>query len=135
MRIWSHLLKKSLMENFIFCAVIIFSTVQIRNIFRVLVFVKHQQHILTLREQCPNMEFFLVRFPVCGLNTGKYRPKKTPSLDTFHALFICKLPTNCLSVFDHFKKLTLKALSLNRYFPTFYVDVLFNIPFRGHFNN
>ena len=32
--IWSHLLKKSLMENFIFCAVVIylFSYLQIRNL-------------------------------------------------------------------------------------------------------
>ena len=26
-------------------------------------------------------------FPVFGLNTGKYRPEKTPYLDTFHALY------------------------------------------------
>ena len=25
-------------------------------------------------------------FPVFGLNTGKYRPERTPYLDTFHAV-------------------------------------------------
>ena len=27
-------------------------------------------------------------FPVFGLNIGKYRPEKTPYLDTFHAVFL-----------------------------------------------
>ena len=49
------------------------------------------EKILTLREKCPNTEFFLVRiFPhsdsVFSPNVGKYRPEKTPYLDTFHAL-------------------------------------------------
>ena len=55
---------------------------------------------VTLREKCPNTEFFLVRiFPhsewirkdtnylsVFTLNVGKYGPEKTPFLDTFHAV-------------------------------------------------
>ena len=70
-------------------------------------------------------------YPVFGLNTGKYGPGKTPSLDTFHAVvcvtinplnasptkrsntfkkFVGNLPTNCLSVFDHFAGLGLKGL-------------------------
>ena len=49
----------------------------------------------TMREKCPNTEFFLVRiFPhsdwigtkVFSLNTGKYGPEKTPHLDTFHTV-------------------------------------------------
>ena len=54
--------------------------------------------ILTLREKCPNKEFFLVLiFPhsdwirrdtlyvfVFSPNAGKYRPEKNPYLDTFH---------------------------------------------------
>ena len=55
--------------------------------------------LITLRENCPNMEFFLVRIfshsnwiwrdtkylSVFSPNAGKYRPEKTPYLDTFHA--------------------------------------------------
>ena len=33
--------------------------------------------------------FFGSYFPVFVLNTGKYRPEKTPYLDTFHALKPC----------------------------------------------
>ena len=57
-------------------------------------------HFLTLREKCPNTEFFLARiFPyldrierftpwisVFSRNTGKYGPEKTPYLNTFHAV-------------------------------------------------
>ena len=56
--------------------------------------------IRSLREMCPNTEFFLVRiFPysnwilrdtsylsVFSPNAGKYGPEKTPYLDTFHAV-------------------------------------------------
>ena len=43
----------------------------------------------TLREKCPNMEFFLVCiFPDSGWirspNPAKYRPEKTPYLDTLY---------------------------------------------------
>ena len=55
---------------------------------------------VTLREKYPNMEFFLVRiFPhldwirrnipylsVFSPNAEKYRPEKTPYLDTFQAV-------------------------------------------------
>ena len=48
---------------------------------------------LALREKCPNMEFFLVRIfphsdylPVFSQNVGKYGPRKTFHLDTFHAV-------------------------------------------------
>ena len=41
----------------------------------------------SLREKCPNMEFFSVTyFPVFGLNTGKYGREITPYLETFHAV-------------------------------------------------
>ena len=56
---------------------------------------------ISLRETCPNTEFFLIRiFPhlewvrgdtpylsVFSQNAGKYWPEKTPYLDTFHAVF------------------------------------------------
>ena len=56
--------------------------------------------LFTLRENCPNAEFFSgPYFPAFGLNTKiyslnrrirfkctKYGPEKTPYLDTFHAL-------------------------------------------------
>ena len=37
----------------------------------------------SLREKCPNMEFFLVRI---------FGSEKTPNLDTFHAVFIVNFP-------------------------------------------
>ena len=54
-------------------------------------------YTLSLREKCPDMEFFSgPYFPAFGLNTeylpvfspnaGKYGPEKTPPLDTFHAV-------------------------------------------------
>ena len=56
---------------------------------------------LPLREKCPNTEFFWVRIflhsdwirrdtpylSVFSPNVGKYEPKKTPYLDTFHAVY------------------------------------------------
>ena len=47
----------------------------------------------SLREKCPNTEFFLVRIrrdtylSVFRPNVVKYGPEKTPYLDTFHAVF------------------------------------------------
>ena len=55
---------------------------------------------ITLLEKCPNKEFLLVRIflhldwirrdteylSVFNPNAGKYRPEKTPYLDTFHAV-------------------------------------------------
>ena len=59
-------------------------------------------NIFSLRQKCPSKEFFLVRifphsdwirkdteygvFP--GPNAGKYRPEKTPYLDTFHTVSV-----------------------------------------------
>ena len=55
----------------------------------------------SLREKCPNAEFFLVRifwhlnwirrdtyFSVFSPNAGKYGPENTPYFDTFHAVGI-----------------------------------------------
>ena len=56
----------------------------------------------TLHEKCPITEFFLVRvfshldwirrdtpyLPVFSPNAGKYRPEKTPHLDTFHTVIV-----------------------------------------------
>ena len=51
--------------------------------------------IYSLREKCPQKEYFLVRiFPEFNPNMGKNRPEKTPYLDTFHTVtckrFSCK---------------------------------------------
>ena len=54
-------------------------------------------YTLSLREKCPDMEFFSgPYFPAFGLNpghlpvfspnAGNYGPEKTPPLDTFHAV-------------------------------------------------
>ena len=79
------------------------------DFFRMLCCKKFRQWIininsLPLRKECPNTEFFLVciflysdwirRFTeyisVFSPNTGKYRPEKTPCLDTFHG--VCLSP-------------------------------------------
>ena len=79
-KLWicSHLLKKSLMESFIFCAVMIprksqvcFSLVSdnfLWSVFQILLAscvwilsLAFSHYILSLREKCPNTEFFLVR--------------------------------------------------------------------------
>ena len=43
---------------------------------------------VTLREKCPNAEFFGPYFPLFSPNTGKYEPEKTPYLDIFHAVYV-----------------------------------------------
>ena len=93
---WSHSLKKSLMENFVFCAVICSEAT-----FEPLTSLASLCGLnLPLREKCPNTEFFLVDiFPhldciwrdtedlsVFSPNTGKYGPEKTPYLDTFYVV-------------------------------------------------
>ena len=40
---------------------------------------------LSLREKCPNTDFFLVRI---SLIRTEYGPEKTPYLDTFHAVYV-----------------------------------------------
>ena len=43
---------------------------------------------VSLRENCPNMEFFSgPYFPIFSPNVGKYRPEKPPYLGTFHAVY------------------------------------------------
>ena len=61
---------------------------------------------LTLREKCPNREFFLARIflysdwiqrftqiSVFSPNIGKYGPEKTPYLDTFHLVLFSRIWT------------------------------------------
>ena len=44
---------------------------------------------LSLRKECPNTEFFLVRiFPLFSPKTGKYGPEKPPCLDIFRAVHV-----------------------------------------------
>ena len=48
------------------------------------IIINHLSDIITLREKCPNMEFFSgPYFPLPG---RKYKPEKTPYLDSFHAV-------------------------------------------------
>ena len=69
-------------------------------------FLFHSKNSFTLREKCQNAQFFLVRiqentdqknsafgdFPRSVKEvTGKYRPEKTPYLDTFHAVLVFKI--------------------------------------------
>ena len=79
LRIWSQLLKKSLMENFIFCPVI--------NIWQHL---KYASNYKLTQQHCVKVSKYGVfsgpYCPVFSLKTGKYGPKKTPHLDTFHTV-------------------------------------------------
>ena len=54
----------------------------------------NKRHLLkkhSLHEKCPYTEFFLARiFSAFGLNMGKYRPEKTPYLDTSHSDLLVK---------------------------------------------
>ena len=54
-------------------------------------------HGESLREKCPNTEFFLACvFPHSDRifpTAGKYGPEKTPYLDNFHAVNVALLPT------------------------------------------
>ena len=45
---------------------------------------KGKKYHRSLREKCPDTEFFLVHI---FLDTGKYGPEKTPYLNTFRAVF------------------------------------------------
>ena len=63
----------------------------------------------SLREKCPNTEFFRVRiFPHSGWirrdtdfspNARKYRPEKTPYLDLFHAVFFASNTGSWIDIF------------------------------------
>ena len=73
-------------------------------------------HKNTLREKCPNTEFFLVRIfrhsywiridasylSVFSPNAGKYKPEKTKYLDTFHAVTVLLLRFSCFFYKHHF---------------------------------
>ena len=49
-----------------------------------------------LREKCPKKGVFSgPYFPVFSPNAGKYRPEKTPSLDTFHTLGVLEYLNIC----------------------------------------
>ena len=49
----------------------------------------HNFAMVPLREKCSSTEYLLVRIFVFSPNTGKYGPKNTPYMDTFHAVFVC----------------------------------------------
>ena len=62
LRIWSHLLKKSLIENFIFCAVFWLRAKIIEELTLAISERKSQLCLFpSVRGKCTNMEFFLVR--------------------------------------------------------------------------
>ena len=91
LQIWSHLLKKSLMENFIFCTVT-FLTIDSDLI------MKYKQDIRFHYGNCVKsvqIEVFSGPYiPVFSSNTGKFGPGKTPYLDTFP---LCHLKFNIYS--------------------------------------
>ena len=108
-----HLLKKSLMKSFIFCAVpfkYLWWNILLKLTFRHKCMKASSLHLwimwtdVVLCEKCPNVEFYLVCiFPhldwisrdtrylsVFSPNRQKYRLEKTPYLDTFHAVYACQ---------------------------------------------
>ena len=108
-----HLLKKSLMKSFIFCAVpfkYLWWNILLKLTFRHKYMKASSLHLwimstdVVLCEKCPNAEFYLVCiFPhldwiwrdtrylsVFSPNGQKYRLEKTPYLDTFHAVYACQ---------------------------------------------
>ena len=102
LRNWSHLLKKSLMENFIFYAVIgndslTFSYIcrnHLNNHIRILF--TFSIYIFSFIFDINN-PFFIIWLPICLIylhytawKVPKYGPEKTPYLDTFHAVLTLK---------------------------------------------
>ena len=61
---------------------------------------------MTLREKCPNTEFFLARIQS---DAGKYGPEKTPYLDTFHVVV-------CTQYFTRFIPFECKFRPNSKYF-------------------
>ena len=97
---------------------------------------KKEMHseVYTLRENCPNMELFLVRIfrhsdwirrntwylSVFSPNAGKYGPEITPYLDTFHAvlnnIFIFKEQSSHIYCCPIKPILTFYYIKFNRWF-------------------
>ena len=73
-RIWSHLRKKSLMENFIFCAVLLTNFIKKATIYLVKFsdFLLSFTMSLTQRKNCPYSELFWCVFSRILLKTGRY---------------------------------------------------------------
>ena len=106
--IWLHLLKKSLMESFIFCAVVLREKIYLKLVFFImsqlcfsyfaeqrLVFSSNSPKKklfilpLSLREKCPYSEFFLSIFSAFSVNAEKYGSEKL-RIQTFCTQFIKK---------------------------------------------
>ena len=104
LQIWSHLLKKSLMENFIFCAetnlapslhlwrTFSLSLPGIQSISK-----KAENYVKSVQIRSFFWSVFSriwTEFSVFSLGAGKYGPEKTPYLDTFHAMENCQSHSN-----------------------------------------
>ena len=83
--IWSHLMKKSLMENLIFCVVCPYTRIltyftRCRNVHSHYFSVGFQFHLKpTLHEKCSYSGFFWSVF-------SRIRSRKTPNTDTFYVV-------------------------------------------------
>ena len=92
LRIWSHLLEKLFMENFIFCAVMYLkiSWRQRKEIVLFFVFCNITYCLKgLLREKCPNTEIFLIHIFLYSdwiRDLLKHRLQITPYLDTLKAV-------------------------------------------------
>ena len=81
LRIWPHLLKKTLIKNFIFCAAFWLRANIIEELTLLISKRKSQLCLFpSLRRKCPNTEFF---WSVFNPTAGKYGTEKTPYLDTY----------------------------------------------------
>ena len=96
-RIWSHLLKKSLMENFIFCVVISKEITFLYYYFFGQAYLQYGLYSLKksigvhfnrsnqLRQKCHYSKFFWSVFSLIQSKCKKIRTRKTPNTDTFYA--------------------------------------------------
>ena len=88
-RIWSHLRKKSLMENFIFCAVLLTNFIKKATIYLVKFsdFLLSFTMSLTQRKNCPYSELFRCVFSRIS-ESGKIRTRITLNTENFYAVLM-----------------------------------------------
>ena len=66
------------------------------RIYILLTFLHSYIYILTLCKKCPNTEFLLVRISLYSVRIQEIRTRKTPYLDTFHAVSVFSKSTHAL---------------------------------------
>ena len=110
LRIWSHLLKKCLMENLIFCAIDTTWKVSVFGVFLVSIF----PHLDWIRRDTEYLTVFSLSHRIQS-ECGKIWTRKTPNTDTFDAVR-CRdtnnLPHNDVSEYKRILFFNLEILIL-----------------------